>query len=117
MGKLTTHVLNLNSGLPAVAMRIELLTPPALSPGYALAFSTNNDGRVTQPLLEGSALQRGNYALLFHVSDYFRALGTVLADPPFLDVVRIEFGIADVQQNYHVPLLVTPWSYSTYRGS
>ena len=117
MGKLTTHVLNLNSGIPAVAMRIELLTPPVMSSTSTLAFITNADGRVAQPLLEDAALQHGNYALLFHVAEYFRALGTALADPPFIDVVRIEFGIADVQQNYHVPLLVTPWSYSTYRGS
>jgi 5-hydroxyisourate hydrolase len=117
MGKLTTHVLDLNSGTPAVAMRIELQTPTAASAAAILAFNTNVDGRVAQSLLEGVALQRGKYVLLFHVAEYFRALGVSLADPPFLDVVRIEFGIADVHQNYHVPLLVTPWSYSTYRGS
>ena len=114
MGKLTTHVLNLVSGKPAAGMRIALRQRH----GPLLAECiTNEDGRVAQALLEGAALQVGQYALSFHVAEYFRRLGTALAEPPFLDVVTLEFGISDPQQNYHVPLLVTPWSYSTYRGS
>jgi len=69
------------------------------------------------PLLEGAALSQGRYSLTFHVAAYFRSLGMTLPDPPFLDEVVIAFGIADARQNYHVPLLVSPWSYSTYRGS
>jgi 5-hydroxyisourate hydrolase len=118
MGKLTTHVLDLNSGTPAAAMRIELQLPSReMLATSQLAFITNSDGRITQPMLEGVAFKAGCYALIFHVADYFRAQGAALPDPPFLDQVRIEFGIADPQQSYHVPLLVTPWSYSTYRGS
>jgi 5-hydroxyisourate hydrolase len=78
---------------------------------------TNSDGRCAKPLLEGDALQPGEYTLSFHVAEYFRARGAVLADPPFLDVVVIRFGIADTAANYHVPLVTSPWSYSTYRGS
>jgi 5-hydroxyisourate hydrolase len=114
MGKLTTHVLNLTSGMPAVGMRIQLRTPQAATHAE---FTTNEDGRVARALLEGATLQPGKYALLFHVAEYFRRMGVELAEPPFLDIVTVEFGIADPQQNYHVPLLVTPWSYSTYRGS
>jgi 5-hydroxyisourate hydrolase len=78
---------------------------------------TDADGRIAGALLEGSDFRPGRYALTFHVADYFRARGTVLPDPPFLDLVVIRFGIADAQQHWHVPLLVSPWSYSTYRGS
>lgn len=118
MGKLTTHVLDLNSGKPAADMRIELqFQRDAGSSLSTLAFTTNADGRVPQPLLEGAALHKGRYALIFHVAEYFRSQGFVLAEPSFLDQVRIDFGVADAAQNYHVPLLVTPWSYSTYRGS
>jgi 5-hydroxyisourate hydrolase len=77
----------------------------------------NDDGRAPGPLLEGESLVVGRYRLAFDVAAYFRARGAVLADPPFLDRVPIEFAIADVSANYHVPLLVSPWSYSTYRGS
>jgi 5-hydroxyisourate hydrolase len=77
----------------------------------------NDDGRASSPLLEGRDLVVGKYRLVFAVADYFRARGTALADPPFLDRVPIEFAIADAAANYHVPLLVSPWAYSTYRGS
>lgn len=118
MGKLTTHVLNLTSGMPAAGMRVELCQRPVAGAATPLAaFKTNADGRVPQPLLEGAALQTGCYTLVFHVAEYFRTEGTPLAEPPFLDQVNIDFGISDPTQNYHVPLLVTPWSYSTYRGS
>ena len=115
MGKLTTHVLDTAHGKPARGMRVELL---ALESGERLAsLHTNDDGRAQAPLLEGATLRAGRYTLSFHVADYFRLRGVVLPDPPFLDVVRIDFGIADADQHYHVPLLVSPWSYSTYRGS
>jgi 5-hydroxyisourate hydrolase len=78
---------------------------------------TNADGRCATPLLEGAALRPGRYSLTFHVAAYYRSLGMTLPEPPFLDEVVIAFGIADAGQNYHVPLLVSPWSYSTYRGS
>jgi 5-hydroxyisourate hydrolase len=91
----------------------------ALTTGYGAHSSsqTNADGRCAAPLLEGTAFRAGRYSLTFHVAAYFRALGVELPDPPFLDEIVIAFGIADARQNYHVPLLVSPWSYSTYRGS
>jgi 5-hydroxyisourate hydrolase len=116
MGKLTTHVLNIASGTPAAGMRIELRV---LNGGSAplSEWETNADGRCAAPLLQGSELRSGRYSLTFHVAAYFRSLGLTLADPPFLDEVVIAFGVADATQNHHVPLLVSPWSYSTYRGS
>ncbi|MBS0568553.1 MAG: hydroxyisourate hydrolase [Proteobacteria bacterium] len=115
MGRLTTHVLDTAHGNPAVGMRVEL---HAAQSGERLAsVVTNDDGRANAPLLEGAALRPGRYTLTFHVAEYFRARGVALPDPPFLDVVRIDFGIADADQHYHVPLLVSPWSHSTYRGS
>lgn len=115
MGRLTTHVLDTAHGIPARGMRVEL---HAAESGERLAsLSTNDDGRANAPLLEGAALRAGRYTLTFHVAGYFRAAGVALPDPPFLDTVRIDFGIANVDQHYHVPLLVSPWSYSTYRGS
>jgi 5-hydroxyisourate hydrolase len=116
MATLTTHVLNIAAGTPAAGMRIELRSLSEMS-GMPIAVRTNADGRCAAPLLEGAAFRAGRYALTFHVAAYFRSLGHVLAEPPFLDEVVIAFGIADAAQNYHVPLLVSPWSYSTYRGS
>ena len=125
MGKLTTHVLNLAAGIPAAGMRVELrpagaapsgVVDPTRAPPIAAA-QTNSDGRCSAPLLEGTAFRIGRYTLTFHVAAYFRTLGHELAEPPFLDEVVIAFGIADPHRDYHVPLLVSPWSYSTYRGS
>jgi 5-hydroxyisourate hydrolase len=121
MGRLTTHVLDTASGIPAHGMRVELhrlgQALQGQEPQALVTIETNADGRAPAPLLEGDALRTGNYELRFHVADYFRARGTRLSDPPFLDVVVIRFGIGDAAQHYHVPLLVSPWSYSTYRGS
>ena len=120
MGKLTTHVLNVAAGIPAAGMRIELRAAAAAGQPIADSISageTNAQGRCATPLLEGAALCIGRYALTFHVAAYFRALGYELPQPPFLDEVVIAFGIADASADYHVPLLVSPWSYSTYRGS
>ncbi len=121
MGKLTTHVLNVAAGIPAAGMRIELRAVGAASRATDLppigTAQTNADGRCPSPLLDGAAFRIGRYTLTFHVAAYFRALGHELSEPPFLDEVVIAFGIADPQRDYHVPLLVSPWSYSTYRGS
>ncbi len=122
MGKLTTHVLNVAAGIPAAGMRIELRAAAAASKAAAELVligdaQTNADGRCSAPLLQGARFRAGRYSLTFHVAAYFRALGCELAEPPFLDEVVIAFGIADPLEDYHVPLLVSPWSYSTYRGS
>lgn len=116
MAALTTHVLNTAIGMPAAGMRIELkgLGPVPISPSV---FVTNADGRCAAPLLQAEQLRVGRYTLTFDVAAYFRSINVSLADPPFLDQVVIAFGIADAGQNYHVPLLISPWSYSTYRGS
>jgi 5-hydroxyisourate hydrolase len=113
--RLTTHVLDTESGIPARGMRVEL---HGGTPSLRIAAGiTGDDGRCAKPLLEGDAFQRGEYALLFYVGEYFHSRGAPLADPPFLDIVVIRFGIADVSSHYHVPLLVSRWSYTTYRGS
>ena len=117
MGKLTTHVLDISAGVPAAGMRIELHDVAGTAPRLITEARTNKDGRCEHPLLEGKAMRTGRYALTFHVAEYFRASGSVLAEPPFLDDVVVKFGIAAADENYHVPLLVSPWSYSTYRGS
>jgi 5-hydroxyisourate hydrolase len=122
MGKLTTHVLNVAAGIPAAGMRIELRAAAASSSAVPdlppiARVQTNSDGRCPAPLLEGAAFRSGRYTLTFHAAAYFRALGQELPEPPFLDEVVIAFGIADSHRDYHVPLLVSPWSYSTYRGS
>jgi len=117
MGKLTTHVLDTMQGSPAAGMAVRLyrLDGPAVQPLKSLLL--NADGRADGPLLEGEALEAGRYRLVFGVADYFRARGVELPEPAFLDEVPLDFGIADADSHYHVPLLVSPWSYSTYRGS
>jgi 5-hydroxyisourate hydrolase len=117
MTRLTTHVLDVSSGAPAAGMRIELHAVSGPLSRALAAARTNADGRCPQPLLEGADFRAGRYSLVFHVAEYFRSCGVKLPDPPFLDRVVIEFGVADPVVHYHVPLLVTPWSYSTYRGS
>ena len=116
VGKLTTHILDVANGTPAAGMRIELHSCESVR-RLVTRVTANADGRCDEPLLQDAALRAGRYLLTFHVADYFRAQGVRLDDPPFLDEVVIQFGIADATQNYHVPLLVSPWSYSTYRGS
>jgi 5-hydroxyisourate hydrolase len=112
MGRLTTHVLDTSAGRPAAGVRVVLRRDGAM----VTQGETNADGRMDQPLLEGAAFKLGAYDLTFHVGDYFRARGVALADPPFLDVIPIRFTIAE-DAHYHVPLLVSPYGYSTYRGS
>jgi 5-hydroxyisourate hydrolase len=117
MAKLTTHVLDVSAGIPAAGMRIELHDAGSAPPRLLAETRTNQDGRCDRALLEGSAFRTGRYSLTFHVAEYFRARGVSLPDPPFLDEVVVKFGIAAASANYHVPLLVSPWSHSTYRGS
>lgn len=116
MGRLTTHVLDAAAGIPAAGLKIELFAVDG-GPVLLKSVTTNHDGRVDGPLLEGVALMRGSYELRFHAGDYLKSKGHKLSDPPFLDVVPIRFGIANPDQHYHVPLLLAPYSFSTYRGS
>ena len=115
MGRLTTHVLDTAAGKPAAGLRVELYRHDGAPVAIASAV-TNADGRLDAPLLDGAAFRPGRYELVFHVGDYFRARGTALPDPAFLDIVPLRFGIAE-DAHYHVPLLVSPYGYSTYRGS
>lgn len=118
MGKLTTHVLDTAQGCPAVQMQVELFGFDVDGQKTHLkSFLTNQDGRTDQPLLSGTELTVGIYELVFAVGDYFALQSLDLPDPPFLHQVPIQFGIANPNNHYHVPLLVSPWSYSTYRGS
>ena len=116
-GRLTTHVLDTATGRPAAGMKLELFRLGEGDPRLIKAVVTNSDGRCDAPLLQGPELTSGTYELLFHVGDYLRAGAVQLPDPPFLDLVPLRFGIADPGQHYHVPLLVSPYAYSTYRGS
>jgi len=116
-GRLTTHVLDTTSGGPAAGMRIELYRHTDAARKPLASITTNADGRADAPLLQGATLVPGSYELVFHVGDYLRASGAKLPEPPFLDLVPIHFGIAVADQHYHVPLLVSPYGYSTYRGS
>ncbi|MDR6872893.1 5-hydroxyisourate hydrolase [Bosea sp. BE125] len=118
MGRLSTHVLDTVNGKPApgVAITLDRLLPDG-SRRRLVETRTNADGRTDAPLLSGDGLTTGTYELSFAIGAYFRALGTPLPEPAFLDIVPLRFGIADAQGHYHVPLLASPWSYSTYRGS
>lgn len=118
MGRLSTHVLDTAAGRPAAGVPVSLhrIGPDGASVEIA-ALHTNADGRTDGPLMTGAAFEPGNYELRFAVAAYFERTGTVLSAPPFLDVIPIRFAIADPDGHYHVPLLVSPWSYSTYRGS
>jgi len=115
MGRLTTHVLDTSSGRPAAGLKVVLARLGGDETIIAEVF-TNADGRVDAPLLEGAAFTPGRYQLAFHVGDYFRAQGVALADPAFLDVVPVRIGLSG-DADCHVPLLVSPYGYSTYRGS
>jgi 5-hydroxyisourate hydrolase len=117
MGKLSTHVLDTAHGRPGAGVKIELYGIDSCGRTLIKTDVTNADGRCAAPLLEGALLRPGQYELVFHAGDYFAALGVELPAPRFLDRITIAFGIADSEQNYHVPLVMTPWSYSTYRGS
>ena len=117
MGRLTTHVLDTAHGLPGAGVRIVLHRIDAGSRTRICERLTNADGRCDAPLLEGEALIPGSYELDFHLGDYFAARGLALPEPRFLDVVTLRVGIHDAGAHWHIPLLASPWSYSTYRGS
>ena len=106
MGRLTTHVLDTAAGKPAVGLKVVL----------SRLDGAPADGRLDKPLLEGASFAPGTYEIMFHVGDYFRAHGVALAEPAFLDLVPLRFGVAE-DTHYHVPLLVSPYAFSTYRGS
>jgi 2-oxo-4-hydroxy-4-carboxy-5-ureidoimidazoline decarboxylase len=111
-------VLDTQAGRPATGVTIELLELSANGEQRMIArATTNRDGRTDAPLIGGRPLPIGRYELRFHVADYFAGLGALRDDPPFLDVVPVRFAVAEPEGHYHVPLLVTPWSYATYRGS
>jgi 5-hydroxyisourate hydrolase len=115
---LSTHVLDTMHGCPAAGMAVSLFSTHNGHVQLLKSWVLNADGRHEGgPLLDNHSLQVGTYRLVFAVKEYFCAKGAVLPEPAFLDQVSLDFGVADVTQHYHVPLLVSPWSYSTYRGS
>ena len=117
MGRLTTHVLDTARGCPAAGLRIELSVREGAAWKLIKTVHTNADGRTDVPLMADGALSVGEYQLLFYAGDYFRGAGMTLPQPAFLERVPLVFGVADVNAHYHVPLLCSPWAYSTYRGS
>jgi 5-hydroxyisourate hydrolase len=117
MGRLTTHVLDTMTGAPAAKLCIELWTAEDENWRHLYTVITNADGRVDGALLDGESMLAGQYELRFHAGAYLRANGTLLPEPAFLDIVPIRFGIADTSAHYHVPLLLSAYGYSTYRGS
>jgi 5-hydroxyisourate hydrolase len=115
---LSTHVLDTMHGCPAASMEVQLWVLKNEKLDLVKSFVLNTDGRNPDgPLLTNDVIRNGRYRLSFAVATYFKTKGVVLPDPSFLDVVHIDFGIANIEQHYHVPLLCSPWSYSTYRGS
>lgn len=118
MAGLSTHVLDTVRGGPAAGVAVELYRIEPDGSRIAVSRATTNaDGRTDAPLIDAAAARVGTFELVFHIGAYFRRVGAVAAEPPFLDVVPIRFSVADPQAHYHVPLLASPWSYSTYRGS
>jgi 2-oxo-4-hydroxy-4-carboxy-5-ureidoimidazoline decarboxylase len=117
-GHLSTHILDTHAGKPAAGVSLELFElSRGADPRLIMNGITNDDGRTGEPLISGRPLPIGRYELRFHMGAYFARLEVALADPPFLELIPIQFAIAEPEGHYHVPLLVTPWSYMTYRGS
>jgi 2-oxo-4-hydroxy-4-carboxy-5-ureidoimidazoline decarboxylase len=117
-GRLSTHVLDTHSGKPAAGIKVELVELSALGQSRVITRAiTNSDGRTDQPLIHGRPVPIGNYELTFSTADYFAARQVPMTDPPFLDSIPLRFSVSDPEGHLHVPLLVTPWSYATYRGS
>ena len=114
---LTTHVLDVVTGKPAEGVRIDFSVLDGEAWRAVRTVHTNEDGRNAEPLLTAETIKVGRYQLVFFVAEYFRRIGTVLPDPPFLEQAVVQFGIADAATHYHVPLLASPWTYTTYRGS
>ena len=117
MAKLSTHVLDIALGKPGAGVKVALFSVGPSGKLLLKMDQTNADGRCSAPLLDGDAFKVGQYELVFNAGDYFAALGIEMPTPRFIDLVTIAFGVADASQNYHVPLVVSPWAYSTYRGS
>ena len=117
MGKLSTHVLDITQGKPGAGVSISLYLVGGNGRSLLKNVVTNADGRCDAPLLQGEEMQPGQYELIFAAGDYFAAQGVSVPTPRFVDRVTLAFGIANPDENYHVPLVVSPWSYSTYRGS
>ncbi|MGO4377388.1 hydroxyisourate hydrolase [Pseudoduganella sp. RAF53_2] len=117
MGKLSTHVLDITQGKPGAGVQVKLFRVDGNTKVLLKTAVTNQDGRCEQPLLAGGEVIAGKYELVFGAGDYFAAQGVKLPEPRFVDEVIIAFGIADTDANYHVPIVVSPWAYSTYRGS
>ncbi|HVJ44847.1 MAG TPA: hydroxyisourate hydrolase [Luteolibacter sp.] len=116
-GRLTTHVLDTANGIPAEGITIELFQISGATRTLLKSAVTNHDGRIDSPLLEAQGMQVATYELVFHTAAYFTAKGNAVTEPPFLDFIPIRFSVADADAHHHVPLLVSPWAYSTYRGS
>lgn len=116
-GRLTTHVLDNSRGMPAAGVRIALYRVSGNSHKKIAETVTNSDGRTDAPMLAGKALTEGSYELVFFAGDYLRATGQATGDVLFLDQIPIRFGVPNASQHYHVPLLISPFAYSTYRGS
>jgi 2-oxo-4-hydroxy-4-carboxy-5-ureidoimidazoline decarboxylase len=117
-GRLSTHVLDTHSGKPAAGISIELTELSDLGQSRVVArATTNSDGRTDQPLIGGRPVPIGRYELMFSVGDYFAGRGVPMSEPPFLDQIPLRFSVSEPEGHLHVPLLVTPWSYATYRGS
>lgn len=117
MTGLTTHVLDTANGTPAKGVRIELYKYPGGSRSKIRETITNEDGRTDAPILSEEFFIPHEYELVFHVGDYFRQAGANISEPPFLNIIPVRFSVADHTKHFHVPLLVSPWGYSTYRGS
>ncbi|NKB37113.1 MAG: hydroxyisourate hydrolase [Gammaproteobacteria bacterium] len=116
MGQLTTHILDTMHGKPAAGVRVELYSLDA-ERRHIKTVATNSDGRCDAPLLDSDEIKQGNWEIAFHIGEYFKNEKIDALDTPFLTEVPVRFGIDDVDAHYHVPLLVSPWSYTTYRGS
>ena len=116
-GKLTTHVLDTAHGKPGAGIAIALYRMSGYERQFISGFTTNADGRCDAPLLEGATFKSGVYELDFAIGDYFARIGVQLPEPRFIDVVTLRFGISDAKAHFHVPLLASPYGYSTYRGS
>jgi hydroxyisourate hydrolase len=118
MAGVTTHVLDVTRGGPAEGVRVELYEfAGGGARSLVVDVRTNADGRTDAPLIGAKNARVGSFELVFHAGDYFRRQGAKTAEPPFLDLIPLRFAVADPKAHYHVPLLVSPWSYSTYRGS
>lgn len=114
---LTTHMLDVANGRPAAGVRIDFAVLDGDAYQFVRTVHTNEDGRNAEPLLTAETMKVGQYQLAFHIAEYFTRIGAILPNPPFLDQAVIQFGIADAASHYHVPLLASPWTYTTYRGS